>query len=42
MTMRFVNSYSPLNIKLSLAYTFGLSKRDKTQKYGDKEIKNRI
>lgn len=42
MTMHFENCYSPLTIKLSLAYTFGLSKRDKTQKYGDKEIKNRI
>ncbi len=42
MTMHFENCYSPLTIKLSLAYTFGLSKRDKTQKYGDKDIKNRI
>ena len=42
MIMKFCNKYSPLTVKLSLAYTLGVSKRDKTQNYGDKEIQNRL
>lgn len=42
MTMKFCNKYSPLTVKLSIAYTFGVSKRDKTMRFGDKEIKNRL
>ena len=42
MVMKFCNKYSPLTIKLSLAYTLGVTKRDKTQNYGDKEIQNRL
>ena len=42
MKMRFCNKYSPLTVKLALAYTFGVTKRDKTQRYGDKEIKGRL
>lgn len=40
--MHFSNSYSPFTIKLALAYTLGVTKKDKTQGYGDKEIKNRL
>ena len=42
MIMKFSNKYSPLTVKLALAYTFGITKRDKTQRYGDKEIKGRL
>lgn len=42
MIMKFCNKYSPFTVKLALAYTFGVTKRDKTQHFGDKEIKGRL
>lgn len=42
MIMKFSNKYSPLTVKLALAYTFGVSRRDRTVRYGDKEIKGRL